>query len=95
MLYTNSMQVLFVCTANVVDMIPEPLLDRMEVINISGYITDDKMHIARDHLLKTTCMECGIKPEQVSLTTTCPYVLYVFMFIRDLLDLFSTFVRLL
>ncbi|KAG2245691.1 hypothetical protein Bca52824_085319 [Brassica carinata] len=58
-------KVLFVCTANVVDMIPEPLLDRMEVINISGYITDDKMHIARDHLLKTTCMECGIKPEQV------------------------------
>ncbi|KAF2540816.1 hypothetical protein F2Q68_00033167 [Brassica cretica] len=57
-------KVLFVCTANVVDMIPEPLLDRMEVINISGYITDDKMHIARDHLLKTTCMECGIKPEQ-------------------------------
>ncbi|CAG7890907.1 hypothetical protein IGI04_003997 [Brassica rapa subsp. trilocularis] len=58
-------KVLFVCTANVLDKIPTPLLDRMEVINISGYITDDKMHIARDHLLKTTCMECGIKPEQV------------------------------
>ncbi|KAJ0244434.1 Lon protease 4 [Hirschfeldia incana] len=58
-------KVLFVCTANVLDKFPEPLLDRMEVINISGYITDDKIHIARDHLLKTTCMECGIKPEQV------------------------------
>ncbi|KAL0719891.1 hypothetical protein Bca4012_069215 [Brassica carinata] len=58
-------KVLFVCTANVVDKIPTPLLDRMEVINISGYITDDKMHIARDHLLKSTCIDCGIKPEQV------------------------------
>jgi Lon-like ATP-dependent protease len=62
------MQVLFVCTANVVDMIPNPLLDRMEVIAIAGYITDEKVHIARDYLEKTTREACGIKPEQVSLS---------------------------
>lgn len=61
-------KVLFVCTANVVDMIPNPLLDRMEVIAIAGYITDEKMHIARDYLEKSTLEACGIKPEQVELT---------------------------
>ncbi|KAF3634462.1 putative pre-mRNA-processing factor 6-like [Capsicum annuum] len=60
-------EVLFVCTANVVEMIPNPLLDRMEVIAIAGYITDEKMHIARDYLEKSTRETCGIKPEQVCL----------------------------
>ncbi|KAM6578650.1 hypothetical protein CsatB_030487 [Cannabis sativa] len=61
-------KVLFVCTANVVEMIPNPLLDRMEVISIAGYITDEKMHIARDYLEKSTRESCGIKPEQVEVT---------------------------
>ncbi|CAI0459653.1 unnamed protein product [Linum tenue] len=61
-------KVLFVCTANVVDTIPTPLLDRMEVIAIAGYITDEKMHIARDYLEKSTRDACGIKPEQVEMT---------------------------
>ncbi|XP_022965560.1 lon protease homolog 1, mitochondrial [Cucurbita maxima] len=61
-------KVLFVCTANVVEMIPNPLLDRMEVIAIAGYITDEKMHIARDYLEKATREACGIKPEQVEVT---------------------------
>ncbi|VVA96613.1 unnamed protein product [Arabis nemorensis] len=61
-------KVLFVCTANVVDTIPSPLLDRMEVITLAGYITDEKMHIARDHLVKSTCKDCGIKPEQVDVS---------------------------
>ncbi|XP_017977562.1 PREDICTED: lon protease homolog 1, mitochondrial [Theobroma cacao] len=61
-------KVLFVCTANVVDNIPNPLLDRMEVIAIAGYITDEKMHIARDYLEKTAREACGIKPEQVEIT---------------------------
>lgn len=61
-------KVLFVCTANVLEMIPNPLLDRMEVISIAGYITDEKMHIARDYLEKTTREACGIKPEQVEVT---------------------------
>lgn len=61
-------KVLFVCTANVIENIPNPLLDRMEVIAIAGYITDEKMHIARDYLEKTTREACGIKSEQVEVT---------------------------
>ncbi|ONM26308.1 Lon protease homolog 2 peroxisomal [Zea mays] len=61
-------KVLFVCTANVIETIPNPLLDRMEIIAIAGYITDEKMHIARDYLEKNTRQACGIKPEQVSWT---------------------------
>ncbi|KAK4804081.1 hypothetical protein SAY86_003898 [Trapa natans] len=61
-------KVLFVCTANVVEMIPNPLLDRMEVIAIAGYITDEKIHIARDYLEKSTRQACGIKAEQVEVT---------------------------
>lgn len=56
---------LFVCTANVVEMIPNPLLDRMEVIRLVGYITDEKMHIARDYLEKAAREGSGIKKEQV------------------------------
>ncbi|ONM26303.1 Lon protease homolog 2 peroxisomal [Zea mays] len=61
-------KVLFVCTANVIETIPNPLLDRMEIIAIAGYITDEKMHIARDYLEKNTRQACGIKPEQVEVT---------------------------
>ncbi|XP_062189526.1 lon protease homolog, mitochondrial isoform X2 [Phragmites australis] len=61
-------KVLFVCTANVIEMIPNPLLDRMENIAIAGYITDEKMHIAQDYLEKNTREACGIKPEQVEVT---------------------------
>ncbi|KAK7278011.1 hypothetical protein RJT34_23032 [Clitoria ternatea] len=61
-------KVLFVCTANVIEMIPNPLLDRMEVVAIAGYITDEKMHIARDYLEKSTREACGIQPEQVEVT---------------------------
>ncbi|CAN7097602.1 unnamed protein product, partial [Brassica rapa subsp. narinosa] len=63
-------KVLFVCTANVTDMIPGPLLDRMEVITLAGYTTDEKMHIARDYLVKIVSGKCGIKPEQVDFSDT-------------------------
>ncbi|MCP4721889.1 MAG: endopeptidase La [Desulfobacteraceae bacterium] len=43
-------KVLFICTANTLDTIPGPLLDRMDRINLSGYITSEKMEIARKHL---------------------------------------------
>ena len=43
-------KVLFLCTANVTDTIPGPLLDRMEVVRLSGYILDEKMEIARQYL---------------------------------------------
>ena len=61
------------CTANVIDMIPNPLLDRMEVISIAGYITDEKVHIARYYLEKNARGDCGIKPEQVSLSSYSPF----------------------
>ncbi|CAA6661999.1 unnamed protein product [Spirodela intermedia] len=61
-------KVLFVCTANVIEMIPNPLLDRMEVITLAGYIIDEKVHIARDYLEKATREACGILPEQVKVT---------------------------
>ncbi|RLN17296.1 hypothetical protein C2845_PM02G28300 [Panicum miliaceum] len=50
-------KVLFVCTANVIEMIPSPLLDRMEIISIAGYITDEKMQIARDYLEKNIALK--------------------------------------
>lgn len=40
------MKVLFICTANVIDTIPEPLRDRMEMINVSGYVAQEKLAIA-------------------------------------------------
>ncbi|OMP09360.1 hypothetical protein COLO4_05555 [Corchorus olitorius] len=61
-------KVLFVCTANDVDNIPKSLLDRMEIITIAGYITDEKMYIARHYLEKTAREACGVKPEQVEVT---------------------------
>ncbi|GLT71605.1 hypothetical protein SLA2020_436100 [Shorea laevis] len=62
-------EVLFVCTANNIDNIPAPLLDRMEVIAITGYTTDEKMHIAINHLEKFIRKQCGIKPEHQVLVT--------------------------
>ncbi|XP_030958010.1 lon protease homolog, mitochondrial-like isoform X1 [Quercus lobata] len=61
-------KVLFVCTADVVDNIPKDFLYRMELISIAGYVTDEKMHIARDYLEKSTREACGIKPEEVEVT---------------------------
>ena len=44
-------KVLFICTANVLDTIPEPLRDRMEIIDISGYVAEEKMAIAEKYLV--------------------------------------------
>jgi len=52
--------VLFICTANQTDSIPAPLLDRMEVIEVSGYTTAEKLHIAKKHLIPKQCDENGI-----------------------------------
>lgn len=59
----------FVCTANTLDTIPSPLLDRMEVIRLSGYITEEKVEIAKHHLWPNLLEEAGLTKEQVQITT--------------------------
>jgi ATP-dependent Lon protease len=54
-------KVLFICTANQLDTIPPPLLDRMEVIRLSGYLASEKMQIARNHLLPRQIERAGLK----------------------------------
>lgn len=60
--------VLFVCTANSLDTIPEPLLNRMEVINFSGYTAVEKYQIARRHLLPKALDAMGIKKNALKVT---------------------------
>lgn len=60
--------VLFVCTANSLDTIPEPLLNRMEVINFSGYTSVEKYQIARRHLLPKALDAMGIKKNALKVT---------------------------
>jgi ATP-dependent Lon protease len=57
---------LFIATANVLDMIPGPLRDRMEVIRLSGYTLNEKMEIAKRHLIPELLEIHGLKPEQLS-----------------------------
>ncbi len=58
-------KVLFVCTANQLDTIPGPLLDRMEIIRLSGYITSEKVAIAMHHLLPRQLDKVGLKRNQL------------------------------
>ncbi|HEX5189632.1 MAG TPA: endopeptidase La, partial [Streptosporangiaceae bacterium] len=60
--------VLFIATANVAEMIPEPLLDRMELIRLDGYTEDEKVTIARDHLLPRQLDRAGMHPSEVDFT---------------------------
>lgn len=59
--------VMFICTSNSLDM-PRPLLDRMEVINISGYTEDEKLQIVRRHLLKKQMELTGLKRDEFHIT---------------------------
>ncbi|OZA73450.1 MAG: endopeptidase La [Thiotrichales bacterium 39-47-5] len=61
-------KVLFVCTANTTDSIPDALLDRMEVIRLAGYITEEKMRIAKRHLWPALLKESGISPKTIEIT---------------------------
>ncbi len=61
-------QVLFIATANVLETIPGPLLDRTEVINIDGYTDAEKVDIARDHLLPRQLRATGLEPEELEVT---------------------------
>jgi ATP-dependent Lon protease len=60
--------VLFIATANVADAIPAPLLDRMELITLDGYTEDEKVTIARDHLLPRQLDRAGLEAADVDLT---------------------------
>lgn len=61
-------RVIFIATANVIDTIPAPLRDRMEVIEISGYTEEDKLHIARKYLIPRQLKAHGLKRGQVRFT---------------------------
>jgi len=61
-------KVLFVCTANQLDTIPGPLLDRMEVIRLAGYIAEEKIAIAKHHLWPKQLRKAGLKASQVKLS---------------------------
>ncbi|MCO7222830.1 endopeptidase La [Pleionea sp. CnH1-48] len=63
-------KVLFICTANQLDTIPRPLLDRMETIRLSGYITQEKVAIAREYLWPRQRSKCGLKASQVKVSDT-------------------------
>uniref|UniRef100_A0A2A4JX53 Lon protease homolog, mitochondrial n=1 Tax=Heliothis virescens TaxID=7102 RepID=A0A2A4JX53_HELVI len=61
-------KVLFICTANVVEHIPEPLRDRMELIDMSGYVAEEKLAIAQQYLVPTARKNCGLTEQQLDLT---------------------------
>ena len=56
--------ILFVCTANVLDTIPAPLLDRMEVIRLTGYDLQEKMKIAEQYLVPNAMVEVGLRQKE-------------------------------
>lgn len=61
-------KILFITTANQLDTIPKPLLDRMELIQLSGYITDEKIEIAKKHLIPKQLKENGMDKNEISFT---------------------------
>ena len=61
-------KVFFIATANSLDTIPGPLLDRMEVIDLSGYTTAEKLHIAKNHLIPKQWDEHGVTADQLVIT---------------------------
>ena len=62
-------EVLFIATANSVSDIPRPLLDRMELIEVTSYTENEKVHIAKEHLVEKQIERNGLKPEQISFSS--------------------------
>ncbi|NQV64791.1 MAG: endopeptidase La, partial [SAR86 cluster bacterium] len=61
-------KVLFICTANQLDTIPGPLLDRMEIIRLAGYLTAEKVVIAKHHLWKRLLQKAGVPAAKLSIS---------------------------
>jgi ATP-dependent Lon protease len=59
--------VVFIATANMLEAVPGPLLDRMDVVTLDGYTEDEKVLIARDHLLPRQLSKAGLEPSEVSI----------------------------
>ncbi len=64
-------KVLFICTANVLETIPGPLLDRMEIISLSGYVAEEKREIAKKHLIPAALKQNGLSSEQFIISDAC------------------------
>jgi len=62
--------VLFICTANSIDEMSEPLLDRMEIIELSGYTAEEKFHIAKEHLMSKSLEETGLLKKNIGISDT-------------------------
>ncbi|XP_063990635.1 lon protease homolog, mitochondrial isoform X2 [Diachasmimorpha longicaudata] len=60
-------KVLFICTANIVDTIPEPLRDRMEMIDMSGYVAEEKLAIAKQYLVPQAMKDSGLSDEHIKI----------------------------
>jgi len=73
-------EVLFIATANDLHTIPRPLLDRMEIIEVSSYTANEKFHIAREHLIPKQLERNGLKREQLTITKTA---------LQDLIELYT------
>ena len=61
-------KVLFICTANNIDEMSEPLLDRMEIIELSGYTAEEKFHIAKEHLMAKALEETGLLKKNIGIS---------------------------
>lgn len=63
-------KVLFICTANVTDTIPEPLRDRMEMIEMSGYVAEEKLAIAKQYLIPQAKRDSGVTDDNIDIQDT-------------------------
>ncbi len=61
-------QVLFITTANSLDTVSRPLLDRMEIIELSGYTSNEKFHIAKDYLVKKSMKNNGLDDNDLTIS---------------------------
>ncbi|XP_017760172.1 PREDICTED: lon protease homolog, mitochondrial isoform X2 [Eufriesea mexicana] len=68
-------KVLFICTANVIDTIPEPLRDRMEMIDMSGYVAEEKLAIAKQYLVPQAMNDSGLTNEHVNINDNALHLL--------------------